>query len=83
MATLIVRKVDDETARRLKERAKAAGRSAEAEHRAILEEALRPKISGWDFFRDLRGNGPFLTDEEVELIDRAGKEPYEPVEFPE
>ena len=42
MATLLVRKLDDDLVRKLKERAKAHGRSAEAEHRKILEEALSP-----------------------------------------
>ena len=42
MATnLIVRKVEAETVKALKEQAARNGRSAEAEHRAILEAALR------------------------------------------
>jgi plasmid stability protein len=77
VATLIVRKVDDEVARRLKERARAAGRSAEAEHRRILEEALRPKMTGAEFLALLRGDGPFLTDEEVEIINNACNQPVE------
>ena len=40
MADLLVRGVDDAVARALKERAGANGRSAEAEHRAILTAAL-------------------------------------------
>ncbi len=83
MATLVVRKVDAGIAQLLKDRAEAAGRSAEAEHRIILEEALRPRRTGRDLFRDLRGDGPFLTDEEVEAINNAGREPYEPIELPE
>jgi plasmid stability protein len=44
MANLLVRNVDDEIRQALKERARAHGVSAEAEHRRILEEALlRPK----------------------------------------
>lgn len=43
MAQLTVRNVDDAIAAALKERATKAGRSAEAEHRKILEEALRPQ----------------------------------------
>jgi antitoxin FitA len=44
MADLLVRGVDDEIVRALKERAGAHGRSAEAEHRAILKAALaRPR----------------------------------------
>ena len=51
MATLLVRRLDEDLVHRLKARASAHGRSAEAEHRAILEEALRPKMTGgqlWD-----------------------------------
>ena len=44
MPDLLVRGVDEELIRALKERAGAHGRSAEAEHRAILAAALgRPK----------------------------------------
>lgn len=43
MGQLIVRNLDDDLVRRLKLRAARRGRSAEAEHRAILEEALRPE----------------------------------------
>ena len=42
MGQLLVRNVDDDLIRRLKERAAAKGLSAEAEHRIILEQALRP-----------------------------------------
>ncbi|MDA8112550.1 MAG: hypothetical protein M0T83_08865 [Nitrospiraceae bacterium] len=41
---LIVRNVDEEISKALKERALSHGRSAEAEHREILKEVLqRPK----------------------------------------
>jgi antitoxin FitA len=40
MGQLLVRNVNDDLIRRLKERAAAHGRSAEAEHRFILEQAL-------------------------------------------
>ena len=44
MADLLVRGVDDAVVKALKERAGANGRSAEAEHRAILASALtRPR----------------------------------------
>lgn len=42
MSQLLVRKVDEDLVARLKQGAARAGRSAEAEHRLILEEALRP-----------------------------------------
>jgi plasmid stability protein len=51
MVTLLVRRLDEDLVRRLKARASAHGRSAEAEHRAILEAALRPRLTGrqlWD-----------------------------------
>lgn len=40
MSDLLVRGLDDSVAQALKERAAANGRSAEAEHRAILTAAL-------------------------------------------
>ncbi len=42
MAQLTVRGVDDDIVAALKARAAKAGRSAEAEHRKILSDALRP-----------------------------------------
>ena len=42
MAQLIVRNLDDDLVRRLKQRAAASGRSAEEEHRQLLRQALRP-----------------------------------------
>jgi len=47
MAQLLVRNVDDDLVRRLKMRAAAAGRSAEAEHRLILEQALKPDVAAF------------------------------------
>jgi len=41
MANLVVRNLDDALVQSLKERAAAHGRSAEAEHREILAQALR------------------------------------------
>ena len=41
MGQLLVRNVDDDLIRRLNERAAAHGRSAEAEHRIILQRALQ------------------------------------------
>jgi antitoxin FitA len=50
---LTVRKVDDEIIRRLKLRAAEHGRSAEAEHREILKQALlaEPKPSPEEWWR--------------------------------
>ena len=44
MAAVTVRNIPDETFRALKLRAAQCGRSTEAEIRAILENAVRPKI---------------------------------------
>ena len=41
MAQLVVRNVDDDLVRRLKQRAVDHGRSAEEEHRQLLRAALR------------------------------------------
>lgn len=43
MGQLIVRDLDDRLIQTLKHRAARLGDSAEAEHRAILEQALRPE----------------------------------------
>lgn len=48
MAQLTVRNLDPEIVRRLRIRAAENGRSAEAEHRLILEETLKP--AGDDFW---------------------------------
>ena len=42
MAAVTIRKISEETHRAIKARAKAKGRSAEAEMRSILDEAVRP-----------------------------------------
>jgi len=46
LAQLLVRKVRDDLVRALKLRAARHGRSAEAEHREILREALGPRRPG-------------------------------------
>ena len=43
MAAVTIRNLAEETHRAIKARAKAKGRSAEAEMRAILDEAVRPE----------------------------------------
>jgi plasmid stability protein len=47
MARLTVRNLDEDLMRRLRIRAAEHGRSAEEEHRRILEVALRPHDSGF------------------------------------
>lgn len=46
MGQLLVRDLDDDVIRRIKQRAAAHGRSTEAEHRAILEAAVRGGFDG-------------------------------------
>ncbi|HUB43686.1 MAG TPA: Arc family DNA-binding protein [Acetobacteraceae bacterium] len=68
MGQLLVRDLDDEVIRRLKQRAAAHGRSIEAEHRAILEAALRSEteVSPIETSRQLRQelaqSGPDSSD---------------------
>jgi antitoxin FitA len=65
---LTVREIDDEIIRRLKIRAAERGRSAEAEHREILKQALLPEkkrnVDEWlRRARELRERiGPITTD---------------------
>lgn len=47
MAQLLVRELPPDLVDALKRRAAEHGRSAEAEHRIILEEALRPRDNGF------------------------------------
>jgi plasmid stability protein len=49
MSQLIVRNIAPELVRALKRRAARHGRSAEAEHREILSEALRAEADGSSF----------------------------------
>ena len=55
MAQLLVRGIPQDVVEALKRRAAARGRSAEAEHRAILEETLKPGREGfWERAAALR-----------------------------
>lgn len=65
MSQLIVRKLDGELVRALRRRAARHGRSAEAEHRAILREALAGDMDR-PAFKDFLTSMPNLgTDEEL------------------
>ena len=63
MAQLVVRNLPPEVVHRLKRRAAAHNRSAEAEHREILVEALlgEPKKSLWQHLLEMPDAG---TDED-------------------
>ena len=68
MAQLTVRKLGSDLVRRLKIRAAHHNRSAEAEHRAILEDALRPRASDfWARAAELRAatRGRSSTDSTI------------------
>jgi plasmid stability protein len=75
MAQLLVRDLSEETVAALKKRAKEHGRSAEAEHRAILEETLahekRKREDFWEqadkLRKELEESGRTFTDS-TELI---------------
>jgi plasmid stability protein len=66
MAQLLVREIPEETVSALKKRAKKNGRSAEAEHRAILQDALKPRVDHWKEIDRLRNelaeSGRTFTD---------------------
>jgi plasmid stability protein len=73
MANLIVRNLDDALVRKLKQRAVKHARSAEAEHRAILEEALAPTMH--KSFADLLAAMPNVgRDEDFERCQDKGRD---------
>jgi antitoxin FitA len=61
---LVVRNVDDDVARALKRRALRHGRSAEAEHREILREALRADLARASFKQALTSMPDVGADED-------------------
>jgi antitoxin FitA len=71
MPDLLVRGVDEEIVRALKERAGAHGRSAEAEHRAILAAAL-VRARRRSFAEVLASMPPVGDDADFERIRSAG-----------
>ena len=75
MPDLLVRGIDEELVRALKERAGAHGRSAEAEHRAILAEALaRPRRRS---FAEVLASMPAVgLDADFERVNSAGRAPH-------
>jgi plasmid stability protein len=74
MADLLVRGIDEELVRALKERAGAHGRSAEAEHREILAAALaRPRRRS---FAEVLAAMPAVgADADFERVATAGQAP--------
>lgn len=75
-AALVVWQLDDD----LVARAKAVGRSAEAEHRLILEKALRRYRSGAELWSALRGDGPRIDrdfDDAISTHDQPAEPPHD------
>ena len=74
MADLLVRGVDETVVRALKERAGSRGRSAEAEHRAILAAALaRPRRRS---FAEVLASMPDVgTDADFQRLNSASGTP--------
>lgn len=71
MGQLIVRGLDDQLIQSLKQRARRTGRSAEAEHRAILEAALRAETEPFgQAAARLRARTPRQTTDSADLIRR-------------
>jgi plasmid stability protein len=70
---LIVRNIDEELVRLLKIRAAERGRSAEAEHREILREALQPGGDSKAFDRLLLEMPNVGDDDDFERIRDTGR----------
>lgn len=71
MGQLIVRGLDDRLIQSLKQRAARAGHSAEAEHRAILEQALRSETETFaEAAARLRARTPPQTTNSADLVRR-------------
>lgn len=68
MSQLIVRNIEEALVAALKRRAARSGRSAEAEHRLILREALATEMTDASF-KDLLASMPDVGEDE-ELIPR-------------
>lgn len=74
--TLIVRNLPDELVRKLKLRAARNERSAEAEHREILRQALRsePAEDFWALARKVRAATAGRKHTPAEILQREGRE---------
>nr|WP_294524849.1 hypothetical protein [uncultured Rhodopila sp.] len=69
MGQLIVRGLDDRLIQTLKQRAARTGRSAEAKHRIILEQALGPETESFaESAARLRARTPLQKTDSVDLI---------------
>lgn len=75
MGSLIVRNIDDKLIARLKRRAARHGRSAEAEHREILQAALsaEPRESFKDIAARMRAMTRGRRQTPSEVLQREGR----------
>jgi plasmid stability protein len=69
MGQLLVRAIDDRIIQSLRRRAVRNGRSVEAEHRAILEQALKPEAETFaELAARLRAEAPRQKTDSADLI---------------
>ena len=74
MGQLLVRGLDDRLIQVLKQRAQRAGRSVEAEHRAVLEAVLSPEAESFaETAARMRGRTPQQGTDSADL-DRADRD---------
>ena len=76
MANLVVRNLDQRAVDALKQRAARHGRSAEAEHRAILEEVLLVRPKKRSFAEALASMPNIGQDEDFERIEDADEDAH-------
>jgi hypothetical protein len=81
MAQLIVRRLEDEVVRKLKERAAKYGVSMEEEHRRILRDYLlkekKPKMT----FEEFLIAPPYFDDDLVKAINKRKRDKPRPVKL--
>ena len=76
MANLVVRNLDQRVVDALKQRAARHGRSAEAEHRAILEEVLLGTPKKKSFAEALASMPNVGQDEDFDCLEEADEEAH-------
>jgi plasmid stability protein len=79
MADILVRNLDEETARRLKEKARAEGKSLGETVREVLAQATKPTKSELvEAAGRIRAMSPYSAVDSTDLIreDRENDEPY-------
>ena len=74
MAQLIVRKLEKSLVKKLRLRAAEHGRSAEAEHREILRQALMPERAGRSLKELLASMPPVGRDEDFDRPADLGRD---------